>query len=36
VYPSKEVMDTLFPLEPLPLKFERVRTRTWNTVKTGA
>ncbi len=36
VYPSKEVLDTLFPLQPLPLKMERVRTRTWNTVKTGA
>jgi putrescine transport system substrate-binding protein len=29
-------LDTLFPLEPLPLKMERVRTRAWNTVKTGA
>ncbi|WP_397452784.1 polyamine ABC transporter substrate-binding protein [Pseudomonas sp. NA-150] len=36
VYPSRQVMDTLFPLEPLPLKIERVRTRVWNTVKTGA
>jgi putrescine transport system substrate-binding protein len=36
VYPSKQVLDTLFPLEPLPLKIERVRTRAWNTVKTGA
>lgn len=35
VYPSKQVLDTLFPLEPLPLKMERVRTRAWNTVKTG-
>lgn len=35
VYPSRKVLDTLFPLEPLPLKMERVRTRTWNTVKTG-
>ena len=35
VYPSRQVMDTLFALEPLPLKMERVRTRTWNTVKTG-
>ncbi|WP_416310458.1 polyamine ABC transporter substrate-binding protein [Pseudomonas sp. W03] len=34
-YPSKEVMATLFPLEPLPLKTERVRTRVWSKVKTG-
>lgn len=36
VYPPKQVMERLFPLQPLPLKMERVRTRTWNTVKTGA
>lgn len=36
VYPPKEVMDTLFPLEPLPLKMERVRTRLWSKVKTGS
>ena len=35
VYPPKKVLDTLFPLEPLPLKMERVRTRAWNTIKTG-
>lgn len=35
VYPSKDVLSTLFPLEPLPLKLERIRTRAWNTVKTG-
>ncbi|WP_246884187.1 hypothetical protein, partial [Pseudomonas chlororaphis] len=27
---------TLFPLEPLPLKMERVRTRVWSKVKTGS
>ncbi|MBP5074294.1 polyamine ABC transporter substrate-binding protein [Pseudomonas chlororaphis] len=36
VYPSAEVMATLFPLEPLPLKMERVRTRVWSKVKTGS
>ncbi|MGE8100572.1 polyamine ABC transporter substrate-binding protein [Pseudomonas fluorescens] len=36
VYPSKETMATLFPLEPLPLKMERVRTRVWSKVKTGS
>ncbi|UUY08168.1 polyamine ABC transporter substrate-binding protein [Pseudomonas sp. J452] len=36
VYPSAEVMATLFTLEPLPLKVERVRTRTWNKIKTGS
>lgn len=35
VYPSKAVMDTLFALEPLPHKAERVRTRVWSRVKTG-
>ena len=29
------VLDTLFPLEPLPLKMERVRTRIWSKVKSG-
>ncbi len=36
VYPSKAVLDTLFALEPLPLKLERVRTRVWSAVKTGS
>lgn len=36
VYPPKETMATLFPLQPLPLKMERVRTRVWSKVKTGA
>lgn len=35
VYPAKVVLDTLFPLEPLPLKLERVRTRVWSKVKSG-
>ncbi len=35
VYPPKEAISTLFPLEPLPLKLERVRTRVWSKVKTG-
>ncbi|MDH4561285.1 polyamine ABC transporter substrate-binding protein [Pseudomonas sp. BN411] len=34
-YPSKETMATLFPLEPLPLKLERVRTRVWSKVRSG-
>jgi len=36
VYPSAAVLDTLFPLEPLPLKLERVRTRVWSKVKSGS
>ncbi|OLF51782.1 polyamine ABC transporter substrate-binding protein [Pseudomonas chlororaphis] len=36
VYPSREVLATLFPLEPLPLKMERIRTRAWSKVKTGS
>lgn len=35
LYPSKEVMSTLYPLETLPLRVERVRTRVWTKVKTG-
>jgi len=35
VYPPKQVLDRLFALEPLPLALERLRTRTWNQVKTG-
>lgn len=33
--PSQEVIETLFPLEPLPLKLERIRTRIWAKVKSG-
>ncbi|WP_244245191.1 hypothetical protein, partial [Pseudomonas aeruginosa] len=29
-------MATLFPLETLPLKVERIRTRVWSRVKTGS
>ncbi|AYC33886.1 polyamine ABC transporter substrate-binding protein [Pseudomonas cavernae] len=35
VYPPAAAMDSLFTLEPLPLKVERVRTRVWNKVRTG-
>lgn len=35
-YPSKEVQSRLFSLEPLPMAAERVRTRTWTRIKTGA
>jgi putrescine transport system substrate-binding protein len=28
-------MATLYPLETLPLKLERVRTRLWSKVKSG-
>jgi len=35
IYPSKEVMSTLFPIEPLPLPLERIRTRVWTKVKSG-
>ncbi|WP_460423137.1 polyamine ABC transporter substrate-binding protein [Pseudomonas sp. ZL2] len=36
VYPPQAVLDTLFALEPLPLKYERIRTRVWSKVKTGS
>ena len=35
LYPSQEVMGTLYPLETLPLRLERVRTRVWTKVTTG-
>lgn len=35
-YPSKQVLDTLFPLEPISLKMERMRTRLWTDIKTGS
>lgn len=35
VYPPTEVMGTLFTLETLPLKYERMRTRTWSKIKNG-
>ncbi len=35
LYPSKEIMSTLYPLETLPLRLERVRTRSWTKIKTG-
>lgn len=35
MYPSQEVIETLFPLEPLPLNLERLRTRVWTKVKSG-
>lgn len=36
LYPSKTVMDSLFSLETLPLRIERVRTRTWSKIKNDA
>lgn len=35
LYPSKEIMSPLYPLETLPLRLERVRTRSWTKIKTG-
>ncbi|PAU75604.1 polyamine ABC transporter substrate-binding protein [Halomonas salipaludis] len=35
VYPDQEVMDNLFVQEEKPLAVQRVRTRTWNRVKSG-
>jgi putrescine transport system substrate-binding protein len=35
IYPDKKTVATLVPLEPLPLKLERVRTRVWTKVKSG-
>ncbi len=35
VYPSEEVMKTLFPLSPLPLNIMRLQTRLWQEFKSG-
>ncbi|MGE8113867.1 polyamine ABC transporter substrate-binding protein [Pseudomonas sp. NPDC086566] len=35
LYPTTEVMSTLYPLETLPLRLERLRTRSWTKIKTG-
>ena len=35
VYPSPEMMGKLFALEAMPLNIDRVRTRVWNTIRTG-
>lgn len=33
--PTTEAQNTLYVLQPLPQKVERVRTRAWNTIKSG-
>ncbi|MDY7553364.1 polyamine ABC transporter substrate-binding protein [Pseudomonas veronii] len=35
IYPSAEMMGKLFALEAMPLNIDRVRTRVWNTIRTG-
>jgi putrescine transport system substrate-binding protein len=35
IYPSPEMMGKLFALEAMPLNIDRVRTRVWNTIRTG-
>jgi putrescine transport system substrate-binding protein len=35
VYPSPEMMGKLFALEAMPLNIDRIRTRVWNTIRTG-
>ncbi|MEN5092482.1 polyamine ABC transporter substrate-binding protein [Pseudomonas protegens] len=35
IYPDKATVATLVPLEPLPLKLERIRTRVWTKVKSS-
>ncbi|UVL17573.1 extracellular solute-binding protein [Pseudomonas sp. B21-023] len=35
IYPDATTISTLIPLEPLPLKLERIRTRVWTKVKSG-
>ncbi|MFD2884932.1 extracellular solute-binding protein [Pseudomonas lini] len=35
IYPDPKTVATLVPLEPLPLKLERIRTRIWTKVKSG-
>ena len=35
IYPSKEVIDTLFTVEDLPAKIARLTTRLWTKLKTN-
>ena len=35
VYPPESVMSSLYALEAMPLKIDRLRTRIWNKVKSG-
>ncbi len=35
VYPSPEMMGKLFALQAMPLNIDRIRTRVWNTIRTG-
>jgi putrescine transport system substrate-binding protein len=35
IYPSEEMMGKLFALEAMPLNIDRIRTRVWNTIRTG-
>lgn len=35
VYPPEEVQASLYSVEMLPPKLERLRTRTWSKIKTG-
>ena len=35
IYPSDEMMGKLFALEAMPLNIDRIRTRVWNTIRTG-
>ncbi len=35
IYPSEDMMGKLFALEAMPLKIDRIRTRIWNTIRTG-
>ena len=34
-YPIPEMMGKLFALEAMPLNIDRIRTRVWNTIRTG-
>ncbi|MES2869705.1 MAG: polyamine ABC transporter substrate-binding protein [Pseudomonadota bacterium] len=36
VYPTPEMMGTLFALEAMPLNIDRVRTRLWTKIKAGS
>ncbi|QLG96729.1 polyamine ABC transporter substrate-binding protein (plasmid) [Pseudomonas yamanorum] len=35
IYPDDATIAKMFPLEPLPLNLERIRTRVWTKVKSG-
>ncbi len=35
MYVPAERLPLLYPIKPMPMRTERLRTRTWNTIRSG-